>query len=349
MTRHVFLAAVLCALAGGAMFGKQAPAPAPAPAPAAAPTETSAQASEAAAWKSIRSSSDPTDFMTYLKQYPNGAHVTQAMERVESYAVGLNFGLLLMKQPVDYDTSSVVRGVEEEMGGGKTLLSDAQVNAALTELQAQEDSNKDKRVQAGETASYAIGMNFARKLVHQDLGLDGSSVAHAVKDILLGNKPLVTNEIEEGALDDLSLRATVKQDELRNQAGQASLKQGAEFLANNAKKEGVVVLPSGLQYKILTRGTGPKPKANDTVICEYSGTLIDGKEFENSDKDPSIFVVSDAIPGWAEALQLMPVGSKWQLFIPPDLAYGAVGKSPDVGPNATILLEVQLVAIQPKT
>ena len=341
MRKKVFLAAVFCALACGGMFGKQAPQPTAGP--------TSTDASEATLWNSIESSSDPREFLAYLTQYPDGAHVVPAMVRVESYAVGLNFGLLLMKQPVDYDAASILRGVGEEMGGGKTLLNDQQVNAALAELQARTDSNNDnQRVRAEETTSYAIGMNFARKLVHQELGLDSAGVVHGVKDILSGNKPLLTREVAQGALDEFQIWATVKEDERRTKAGEANLKEGAEFLRNNAKKEGVVVLPSGLQYKILTEGTGSRPKASDTVICEYRGTLINGEVFESSDKDPSTVVVSDAIPGWAEALQLMPVGSKWQLSIPPDLAYGAVGKGSDVDPNATILLEVELIAIQGK-
>ena len=133
-------------------------------------------------------------------------------------------------------------------------------------------------------------------------------------------------------------------------AGEANKKQGDAFMAANKTKEGVVTLPDGLQYKILTAGTGPKPLATDTVICNYKGTLIDGSEFDSSYKrgQPATFPVGGVIKGWTEALQLMPVGSKWQLFIPSDLAYGDRGQGP-IGPNATLIFEVELVSIQPKT
>ncbi|HEY1270579.1 MAG TPA: FKBP-type peptidyl-prolyl cis-trans isomerase, partial [Terriglobales bacterium] len=112
----------------------------------------------------------------------------------------------------------------------------------------------------------------------------------------------------------------------------------------------VVALPSGLQYKVLKTGDGPKPTAEDTVVCQYRGTLIDGKEFDSSYKggQPATFPVKGVIKGWTEALQLMPVGSKWQLFVPSDLAYGDRGAGPDIGPNSTLIFEVELVSIQAK-
>ena len=134
------------------------------------------------------------------------------------------------------------------------------------------------------------------------------------------------------------------------QAGEANKKEGDVFLAANKTKEGVVTLPSGLQYKILKAGTGAKPTASDTVICNYKGTLIDGKEFDSSYKrgQPATFPVGQVIKGWTEALQIMPVGSKWELFIPSELAYGPRGPSPDIGPNATLIFEVELLSIQGK-
>jgi FKBP-type peptidyl-prolyl cis-trans isomerase FklB len=127
-------------------------------------------------------------------------------------------------------------------------------------------------------------------------------------------------------------------------------KAGDAFLAANKTKEGVVTLPSGLQYKILKEGTGPKPTPADSVVCNYRGTLIDGKEFDSSYKrgQPATFPVGQVIKGWTEALQLMPVGSKWQLFVPPDLAYGDRGAGPDIGPGATLIFEVELISIKGK-
>jgi FKBP-type peptidyl-prolyl cis-trans isomerase FklB len=133
-------------------------------------------------------------------------------------------------------------------------------------------------------------------------------------------------------------------------AAEDNKKAGEAFLTQNKSKEGVVTLPSGLQYKILTAGTGPKPTADDTVACQYRGTLIDGTEFDSSYKrgQPFTTPVTHVIKGWVEALQLMPVGSKWQLFIPADLAYGERSPSPDIPSNSTLIFEMELVSIQPK-
>ena len=134
------------------------------------------------------------------------------------------------------------------------------------------------------------------------------------------------------------------------QLGETNKKAGEEFLAANKTKDGVVTLPSGLQYKILTAGTGPKPTLSDSVVCNYKGTLLDNTEFDSSYKrgQPATFPVGGVIKGWTEALQLMPVGSKWQLFIPPDLAYGPRGSGPTIGPSSTLIFEVELISIKGK-
>ncbi len=142
-----------------------------------------------------------------------------------------------------------------------------------------------------------------------------------------------------------------KQEEQMQIAGAAGKKEGEAFLAANKSKDGVVTLPSGLQYKILTQGTGPKPTPSDSVVCNYRGTLINGTEFDSSYKrgEPATFPVTGVIKGWTEALQLMPVGSKWQLFVPSDMAYGERSPAPQIGPNSTLIFEVELLSIQPKS
>jgi FKBP-type peptidyl-prolyl cis-trans isomerase len=132
--------------------------------------------------------------------------------------------------------------------------------------------------------------------------------------------------------------------------GEKNQKAGEEFLASNKAKSGVVTLPSGLQYEIIKAGTGPKPKAEDQVKCHYTGTTIDGKVFDSSVQrgEPAVFPVNRVIPGWTEALQLMPVGSKWKLFIPASLAYGEQGAGQDIKPNSTLIFEVELLEIVKK-
>jgi FKBP-type peptidyl-prolyl cis-trans isomerase FklB len=200
-----------------------------------------------------------------------------------------------------------------------------------------------------EKASYALGLNIGSNLKRQSVDVDPAILAEGLKDGLTGAKPLLTEDEAKAALTQLQTEVRAKQEAARKAVGDANMKAGTEFLASNKTKEGVVALPSGLQYKILAQGNGPKPTASDTVVCNYRGTLIDGTEFDSSYKrgQPATFPVGRVIKGWTEALQLMPVGSKWQLFIPPDLAYGANGAGSVIGPNATLIFEVELMSIKP--
>ena len=216
-------------------------------------------------------------------------------------------------------------------------------------------ASKDQSVTALTTnkqkASYAIGMNWGTGLHRQGIDVDSAALIQGMKDALAGGKTLLTEDEARSALMQLQKDMQEKQQAKAAQEGEANKKEGDAFLAANKTKEGVVVLPSGLQYKILTPGTGPKPTATDSVVCNYKGTLINGTEFDSSYKrgEPATFPVTGVIKGWTEALQLMPVGSKWQLFIPPDLAYGARGTpGGPIGPNATLIFEVELISIKDK-
>jgi FKBP-type peptidyl-prolyl cis-trans isomerase FklB len=199
--------------------------------------------------------------------------------------------------------------------------------------------------------SYALGMNLGTSLHRQSVPVDPNILLRGLKDSLAGGKTLLTEDQAKSALTEVQNEMRKKQQEQMQAAGEANKKEGEAFLAANKGKDGVVTLPSGLQYKVLTQGTGPKPASADTVVCNYRGTLINGTEFDSSYKrgQPATFPVSGVIKGWTEALPLMPVGSKWQLFIPAELAYGERAPGPEIGPNATLIFEVELLSIQDKS
>jgi FKBP-type peptidyl-prolyl cis-trans isomerase len=201
-----------------------------------------------------------------------------------------------------------------------------------------------------EKFSYALGMKMGANLHKQSVPVDPNILARGLKDGLSGGKTLLTEEQAQAALVEVQNDLRKKQQEKMQAEGATNKKEGDAFLAANKGKEGVVTLPSGLQYKILKEGTGAKPTAGDSVVCNYRGTLINGTEFDSSYKrgQPATFPVTGVIKGWTEALQLMPVGSKWQLFIPPDLAYGERGPSPEIGSDSTLIFEVELLSIENK-
>jgi FKBP-type peptidyl-prolyl cis-trans isomerase FklB len=202
-----------------------------------------------------------------------------------------------------------------------------------------------------EKFSYAVGMKMGENFKKQSVPVDVSIYARGMKDALAGGKALMTDEEAQSAIQAVQKEMQAKMQEKAKEAADANKKEGEAFLAGNKGKEGVVVLPSGLQYKILKAGTGSKPTPTDSVVCNYSGKLLDGKEFDSSYKrgQPATFPVTGVIKGWTEALQLMPVGSKWQLFIPSDLAYGDRGAGADIGPGATLVFDVELMSIEDKS
>jgi FKBP-type peptidyl-prolyl cis-trans isomerase FklB len=199
--------------------------------------------------------------------------------------------------------------------------------------------------------SYSLGMKMGENLHKQSVPVDPAILARGLKDGLAGAKTLLTDDEAQAAIMEVQNDMRKKQQEKMQEVGTANKKEGTAFLAANKAKEGVVTLPSGLEYKILKAGTGPKPTASDTVVCNYRGTLINGTEFDASSKHggPATFPVGGVIKGWTEALQLMPVGSKWQLFVPSDLAYGDRGAGGDIGPDATLIFDVELISIADKS
>jgi len=217
----------------------------------------------------------------------------------------------------------------------------------VSQVEGKEDvvlkSQKDK-------ISYVIGMDIGSNFKKQSIAIDPDILMRGIKDGLSGGKSLLTEQEVRDVTTAFQKEMVAKQEELNKKLGEKNKKEGEVFLAENKKKEGVKTLPSGLQYKVIKAGTGKKPKLTDTVTTHYRGTLIDGTEFDSSYRrgQPASFPVTGVIPGWTEALQLMEEGAKWQLVVPSNLAYGDRGAGRQIGPNATLIFEVELISIQQK-
>lgn len=189
--------------------------------------------------------------------------------------------------------------------------------------------------------SYAIGLGIGQNLL--SMGAQGIAVddfAQAIKDVLEGNQTAISHQ---------EAREIVNKyfEELESKMSAATIEQGKAFLEENKKRPGVVTLNSGLQYEVINEGNGKKPQATDRVKCHYEGTLIDGTLFDSSIQrgEPAVFGVNQVIPGWVEALQLMAEGSKWKLYIPSDLGYGARGAGEMIPPHSTLVFEVELLEV----
>jgi FKBP-type peptidyl-prolyl cis-trans isomerase FklB len=198
-----------------------------------------------------------------------------------------------------------------------------------------------------EKFSYALGMEIGSGFRKQALDLDPETLSKGIADAFSGAKTLLTEDEMRDVLKSAQKEFQEKQAALRAEKARADQKEGEAFLAANKSKEGVVTLPDGLQYKILKAGTGKKPDADDTVTCNYRGTFIDGTEFDSSAKHngSATFTMKGVIKGWAEALQLMPVGSTWRLYVPPHLAYGEHGAGNVIPPNSTLIFDIELLSI----
>ena len=189
--------------------------------------------------------------------------------------------------------------------------------------------------------SYALGLSMGNNFKSSGIQtLSVTDFANGVKAVYEGEKPEMTYDEAKQVINDFFTQ-------MQREVNDRNRAEGETFLAENKKKSGVVVLPSGLQYEVLTEGKGKKPAATDRVQCHYHGTLINGEVFDSSIErgEPAVFGVSQVIPGWVEALQLMPEGSKWRLFIPSDLAYGENGAGGKIAPNSTLIFDVELLKV----
>jgi len=211
--------------------------------------------------------------------------------------------------------------------------------AADTKMTLKDDKDK---------VSYAIGLNIGKSMKQEGLDINPDALAAAMKDVFAGAKPQLTDEQVQQVMQDFQKKMMAKQMAAREEGLAKNKGEGEKFLADNKKKAGIKTTASGLQYKVITVGTGKTPKATDTVKTHYRGTLINGTEFDSSYKrgEPAEFPVNGVIKGWTEALQLMKEGAKWQLFIPSELAYGERGAGKDIGPNSTLIFDIELLSVK---
>ena len=214
------------------------------------------------------------------------------------------------------------------------------VNFGFAEEDAFLKTEKDK-------LSYAIGMNIGNNLERQSLELNPEIISKGIQDSLTDSKTLMTEQEYSDTMTAFEREMKLKQVAKLKELTEKNKQEGEAFLAENKKKDAVITLPSGLQYKVIKKGAGKTPKATDTVTVNYRGTLINGTEFDSSylRGQPASFKVNGVIRGWTEALQLMKEGAEWQLYIPSELAYGERGVGRDIGPYSTLIFEVELISI----
>jgi len=236
-----------------------------------------------------------------------------------------------------------------------TILTTAILAAQVV---AQEPQETQKLTSQKDKLSYTIGQNTGKFLNKNNIEINQDLLIKGILDGLSGNQSLLTEQELKETLLVFQKEMMAKQTEARQKMvaaqgklAEENLKNGKAFLAENAKKEGVITLPSGLQYKVITPGTGKTPKVTDEVTTHYWGTLIDGTEFDSSYKrgEPTKFTVGKVVAGWQEALQLMKEGAKWQLFIPAKLAYKDKAPGGKIGPNATLIFELELISVSDST
>jgi FKBP-type peptidyl-prolyl cis-trans isomerase len=238
------------------------------------------------------------------------------MDKV-SYAIGLNMAQLVRQQLPELNTDMLAQGLRDGLAGKMDI----------------------------ERANYGFGATLGHGMKQQVPDINPDMLAQGIHDSVAG-KPLLNDQETMQTLMGFSQTMQARQQEKVAKAGQENKEKGEAFLAKNAKEEGVKVLPSGLQYKIIKEGDGPKPKATDTVKVKYRGTLIDGTEFDSSGGETAQFQLNGVIQGWTEGIQLMPVGSHWILYVPSNLAYGEQQTGPQIGPNSTLIFDVELVDIK---
>jgi len=227
------------------------------------------------------------------------------------------------------------------------FLSIFAVALVLMSCQNNAQENVELKTQK-DSVSYAIGYNIGNNFKTQNIDVDPAIVAAAMRDLMNDAEPKLNEEQSQQVWMAYQQELMAKQQQEREESGVKNKEVGQKWLEENKKKDGVQVTASGLQYKVITMGEGATPTKDDKVKVHYRGKLIDGKQFDSSyDRgEPAVFPVTGVIPGWTEVLQLMPVGSKWEVYIPSELGYGERGAGQDIGPHATLIFDLELLGIE---
>ncbi len=229
----------------------------------------------------------------------------------------------------------------------KILLSTSMALALIGWSACSQQAQKTELKTTTEKVSYSLGLDVGGNLKALETEVDLDALIQGIRDTLSGKKPLLTRAQVNEVMREFSRTMSANKDAKSKAKGETNLSEGKKFLEENGKKEGVVTTASGLQYKVLTEGTGKTPKATDKVTVHYRGTLIDGTEFDSSygRGEPTSFPLNRVISGWTEGLQLMNIGSKYEFYVPSDLGYGSRGAGAQIGPNATLIFQVELLEI----
>lgn len=271
-----------------------------------------------------------------------------------SYALGHQISNNLKRQKIDVDVESFSLALSDIIKGNESKLTREEMRNAVQKMtQSIQNAGKSNQVSEKKESglystrgkySYAIGQQITKNIMRQGIEIDAKAFSLALEDVISGKKSKLTIDEMKNAMKEMA--AAIQQRGQDPQEAEKNKKEGEEYLTKNRNKSGVIVTASGLQYKVLKRGNGPRPKISDKVKVNYRGTLINGSEFDSSykRKKPAEFAVNRLIPGWTEALQLMNVGSKYQLTIPSNLAYGS-RSNPGIPANSVLIFELELLGI----